>query len=176
MKEPNRNAEAGISARLTFFRRAAAIMRWEGEFNLFDVLQNGDQIIHRRTVGGIMAGINQTQDAILVHDEVAPQLGGIIAIRIGCFSPIQPGFQVNPACFHISGTPVGALQLISLINCTVMVEQYIKCHARFTHPLLQGWQSSKRDDKYTGVKLLKFFLACAQLCGMFPARYSTQVA
>jgi len=41
--------------------------------------------------------------------------------------------------------------------------------------LLEGGECSERNDENAGIEFGKFFLAVAQLCGMFTAGYSTQV-
>lgn len=63
-----------------------------------------------------------------------------------------------------------------MIGDAFAVEQHGESPADFLHPRLNGGKRSKRDDEDAGVEVCKFCLARAQLCGMFPAGDSTQVA
>ena len=42
--------------------------------------------------------------------------------------------------------------------------------------MLQGGKRAEGDDEDAGIEFCKFFLARAQLCGMFAARYSAKMA
>jgi hypothetical protein len=48
--------------------------------------------------------------------------------------------------------------------------------AGFFHPLLESRKRAKRNDIDAGIELVEFFLARAQLCGMFAAGYSAEMA
>lgn len=97
-------------------------------------------------------------------------------MRVKGFLARQPGFEIQPARFYISRAPVRALETISVINNTITVKQDIERVAGFLHPLLEGWQCAKGNDKDTRIELFEFVLARAQLCGMFAAGYSAKVA
>ncbi len=66
-------------------------------------------------------------------------------------------------------------ELVGFVGGTVTVKQNVEGLADFLHPLLDGGKGSKRDDEDAGIELFEFFLAGAQLCGMFAAGYSAKV-
>jgi len=43
-----------------------------------------------------MAGMNETQDAVSIHDEVAAELGCVVTVRVVEFTALKPAFDVNP--------------------------------------------------------------------------------
>lgn len=65
--------------------------------------------------------------------------------------------------------------MVGFVGGAVTVEKDGERPADFVHPLLEGGECSKRDDEDAGIQFGKFFLAGAQLCGMFTAGYSAKV-
>lgn len=65
--------------------------------------------------------------------------------------------------------------MVGFVNRPITVEQNVECNTHILHPLLDGWKSSKRDNENAGIELFDFFLAGAQLCGMFTTGYSTKM-
>lgn len=43
-----------------------------------------------------MAGMNEAQNAVPVHDEVTAELGGVIAVRVVELAALEPAFDVHP--------------------------------------------------------------------------------
>ena len=62
-----------------------------------------------------------------------------------------------------------------MVGDAVTVKQNGECPTDFVHPLLEGGEGSERNDKNAGIMFGKFFLAVAQLCGMFTAGYSAEM-
>lgn len=85
-----------------------------------------------------MAGMDETQDAVSVHDEVAAQLGCIIAMRVVKVSALEPAFDVQPHHARMMRAQFRTLQSVGLIDGTVIVKQDSECTADILHPLLQG--------------------------------------
>jgi len=44
------------------------------------ILQHRKQLLHRGSIGGVVAGIDKAQIALLIDDEVAAELAGIVAV------------------------------------------------------------------------------------------------
>lgn len=65
--------------------------------------------------------------------------------------------------------------MISFVREAVAVKKNGEFAADFLHPLLDGWKRSEGNDEDVGIELFKFFLAGAQLCGMFTTRYSAKM-
>ena len=122
-----------------------------------------------------MAGINETQNAVLIHDEVTAELGCIVTVGVVELTTLKPTFDVNPYHARMIRAQARAFELIGLVNCAVTIKQNIERAANFLHPLLESGERSKRDNQDAGIQLGEFVLARAQLCGMFAAGYSTKV-
>ncbi len=58
--------------------------------------QHLQQRIHRRSVCRIVTRMDETQDAILIHNEVAAELGCIVAVGVVECAALKPAFDVNP--------------------------------------------------------------------------------
>lgn len=65
-----------------------------------------EQLIRRRSVGWLMAGMDEAQGPVFVHDEVAAELGGIVAVRIKKLSALEPAFDVQPHHARMMGAQV----------------------------------------------------------------------
>jgi hypothetical protein len=120
--------------------------------------------------------MNETQDTIFIHNIVPAELGGVIAVRVIEGPMLEPAFDVDPDDARMPCPPTGTFQSIGGIDCPFAVGQYGEAPADFLHPRLNGRKCTKGDDEDTGIKFHKFVLARAQLCGMFTAGDSTQVA
>ena len=123
-----------------------------------------------------MAGIGQTQQAVLIDDEVAAELGCVVAVGTVHLFATQVAGGVKPERTQTEGAQARALQAVGIIDCPLAVKQDGEVGAGFAHPLLDGGQGAEGDDKDTRVQFGKFVLACAQLCDMLAAGYSAQVA
>lgn len=66
--------------------------------------QNLDQLIHRRPIGWIVAGIDEAQDTVFVHDEVAAELGSVVAMRVEELAALKPTFDIHPHDARMSRT------------------------------------------------------------------------
>ena len=141
----------------------------------FDLFEGIQQIIHWRSVGGIMAGMHKAEDAVLIHDEVTAELGCIVAVGVVELTTLKPTFDIHPYHARMIRAQARAFELIGLVNCAVTIKQNIERAANFFHPLIESGERSKRDNKDAGIQLGEFILVCAQLCGMFAAGYSTKV-
>ena len=122
-----------------------------------------------------MAGINQPQNPIFIHNEIATELGGVIAVRVVEFTTLKPTFDVNPYHARMIRAQARTFESVGLVNCAVTIKQNIERAANFVHPLLEGGECAKRNDENTGIEFGKFFLARAQLCGMFAAGNSAKM-
>lgn len=137
--------------------------------------QNFEQIIHGWAVNGIVAGIDEAQNPIFVHDEIAAELGGVVAVRFVELAALEPAFDVDPHHARMIRAQARAFESVGLVDDALTVEQDGKRAADFVHPLLECGKRSERDDEDAGIELGKFFLARAQLCGMFAAGYSAKM-
>ncbi len=122
-----------------------------------------------------MAGIDQPQDPIFVHNEITAELEGVVAVRVVEFSTLKPAFDVNPYHARMIRAQARAFELVGLVNCAVTIKQNIERAANFVHPLLESGECSKGNDKDAGIQLGEFVLVRAQLCGMFAAGYSAKM-
>ena len=123
-----------------------------------------------------MARMDVTQDAAEVHDEIAAELGCVVAVGVVPLPASQPDFEVNPARSKVARTPVGTFESISAVDCPFTVEQNGELAAGFLHPLLDGWEGPKGYDEDAGIEVGQFLLMVAQLRDMLTAGYSTQMA
>lgn len=48
----------------------------------FDLFQYPEQLLHRGSVGGVMARVNEAQVALYIYNEVATELTGVVAVRV----------------------------------------------------------------------------------------------
>lgn len=96
-------------------------------------------------------------------------------MRVVEVAALEPAFDVDPHHARMIRAQARAFKSVGLVDSAVTVKQDGKCTADFVHPLLEGGQCSKRNDEDAGIEFYKFFLARAQLCGMFAAGYSAQV-
>jgi len=62
-----------------------------------------------------------------------------------------------------------------LVGEAVTVKQNGECPTDFVHPLLEGGECSERNEENAGIEFGEFFLAVAQLRGMFTTGYSAKV-
>ena len=113
--------------------------------------------------------MDETQDAVLVHDEVAAKLGYVVTVRVVECSALDPHHARMPR------TQARAFESVGFVGNAVTVEKDGERPADFVHPLLEGGKCAERDDIDAGVEFCKFTLARAQLCGMFAAGYSAKV-
>jgi hypothetical protein len=120
--------------------------------------------------------MDEAQDAILICNKVATKLGCVVAVRVVELAALEPAFDVHPHHARMPRAQARAFQSVGFVGNTVTVEQDGECTANFIHPLLEGGECSKRNDVDAGVEFCKFFLVCAQLCGMFAAGYSAEMA
>ena len=98
-----------------------------------------------------MAGIDETQDAVFVHDEVAAELGGVVAVRVEKFTALEPAFDVQPHHARMIGAQARAFESVGLIGGAVTVKENGECIADFFHPLLEGGKRAERDDVDAGI-------------------------
>jgi hypothetical protein len=89
---------------------------------------------------------------------------------------LKPALDINPDDTWVPRAQARAFELVGFVNGAVSVEQYFKGMTGFIHPLLKGRKCAKRNDIDTGIELVELFLARAQLCGMFAAGYSAEMA
>ena len=69
-----------------------------------------------------MAGINQPQDAVFVHDEVAAELGCVVAVRVEEFAALEPAFDINPHYARMMRAQARAFESVGLIYSAVAVK------------------------------------------------------
>lgn len=119
--------------------------------------------------------MNEAEDAVPVYNEVAAELRGVIAVRLIELAALEPAFDVDPYHARMIRAQARTFELIRFIDRAVTVEQDGECATDFVHPLLECGECSKRDDEDAGIEFYKFFLARAQLCGMFSAGNSAKV-
>jgi hypothetical protein len=122
-----------------------------------------------------VAGIGQAQDAVFIDDEVAAELGGVVAVRGVHLFSAQVVFGVEPERARAEGAQARAFQAVGGVNCPLTVEQDGEGGAGFAQPLLDGGQGAEGDDKDAGVQFGKFVLTGAQLCDMLAAGYSAKM-
>jgi hypothetical protein len=120
--------------------------------------------------------MDEAQDAAFVHNEIAAELTGVVAVRVVEFAALKPAFDVKPHHARMIGTQARAFEWIGFTDASVTVEQNGERAADFVHPLLERGECSKGNDEDASVEFGKFILARAQLSGMFSAGYSAQVA
>lgn len=123
-----------------------------------------------------MAGIGQAQQAVLVDDEVAAELGGVVAVGTVHLFTAQVAGSVKPEGARTKSAQAGTLQAVGIVNRPFPVEQDGEIGAGFAHPLLDGGQGAEGDDKDTGIELGYFLLLITQLCDMLTAGYSAKMA
>ena len=122
-----------------------------------------------------MAGIDQLKLPILSDDEIATELIKIVAMRIAGFLSAKPSCEIKPTRFQVAGTPVRALQSISVVDFTLAIEQDGEMVTVLAHPFLNGGECPKRDDDDARIAFFEFFLVLAQLCHMLAAGNSAKV-
>ena len=122
-----------------------------------------------------MAGIDETEVAISIHDEVAAKLGCIVTVCVMEFLSLQPAGEIQPQRTRTLRAQFGAFESVGVVGYPFTVEQDGECRASLVHPLLDGRQRPEGNDEDAGVQFHKFVLARAQLCGMFTAGYSAKV-
>ncbi len=47
-----------------------------------DFFQHRKQLLYRGSIGGVVAGIDKAQIALLIDDEVAAKLAGVVTMRV----------------------------------------------------------------------------------------------
>lgn len=119
--------------------------------------------------------MGEAQDSVSVHDEVAAELSGIIAVRVVRLFACQPGFKISPACPQGAGTPVGAFELIRFVDVTLPVKQHGEVRTRLFEPLLHSRKRAEGNDQDARVELCKIGLVVAQLYDMLAAGYSAKM-
>ena len=65
-----------------------------------ELVDHIQQIAHWRTIGRVVAGIDQPQSAVLVYDKVTTELGSVVAVRVVTFLTGEPSFEIDPARFQ----------------------------------------------------------------------------
>ena len=90
-----------------------------------------------------MALVNQPQETVLTDDEIAAELGSVIAVRVVELTMFEPAFNVEPHHARMPGAPARTFELVGAIDAAVMVEQHRKCAANLVHPLLQCGKRAK---------------------------------
>ena len=119
--------------------------------------------------------MGKAQDSISVHDKVAAELRGVVAVGVACLFACQPGLEINPACPQGARTPVGAFELIAFIDFTLTVQEHGEIRARLCEPLLDRSKRAKGNDQDAGVEVCKIGLVVAQLYDMLAAGYSAKM-
>jgi len=133
------------------------------------------QFLHRWTIYRVVAGMDETQDSVSVHDEVAAELRSIVAVGVVRLFACQPGFEISPACPQGAGTPVGMFELIRFVDVTLPVKQHREVRTRLFEPLLDRSKRAEGNDQDAGVQVCKIGLVVAQLYDMLAAGYSAKV-
>lgn len=137
--------------------------------------QHPQQLLHRWSIRRVVAGMDETECTTLIHDEVAAELGRVVAVEVVEFAALEPAFDIQPHHARMPGAQARAFETVGFVYRPFAVEQHGKCAADFVHPLLNGRKRAEGDDKDAGIELGKFLLVSAQLCGMLAAGYSAQV-
>lgn len=66
--------------------------------------------------------MDETQDAVFVHDKIAAELGGVVAVRIVELAALEPAFDVNPHHARVICSQSRALEPVGLIDGSLTVK------------------------------------------------------
>ena len=72
--------------------RSAVCRRRSG----LDFFQHRKQLLHRGSISGVVAGIDKAEVALLIYDEVAAELTGVVTVGTVEVCPLQPAGEVEP--------------------------------------------------------------------------------
>lgn len=93
-----------------------------GLLGSIEVVDHGEQIVHRRAVRRIVAGVNELKFAVAVDDEVSTQLGGVFTMGVIKGAALEPAFDIDPNGLGVPGTQPGTLQLIGFVDFSIRVQ------------------------------------------------------
>ncbi len=87
--------------------------------------------------------MDETQDAVPIHDEVAAEFGGVIAVRVEKLAALEPAFDVGPYYARMPGAQARAFQPVGFVHRPFAGERLVPFHVERL-----DYRNQERDQFY----------------------------